>query len=177
MSNVPRVGGEVDASCTKCKMLLGHTILAMVGSRIARVRCNTCQGEHNFRTSGETAERTRAPRARTAAGRPTARAAAVAAASGGDLDSLIKGKDISQPLRYQANQAFSKDEVIQHPSFGLGVVLSVRGEKLDVMFNAGLKTLAHQRGSTTQIKRLQEPGRSGAEGGGDKGQTPDHRPV
>lgn len=52
MSNVPRVGGEVDAACTKCKMLLGHTILAMVGSRIARVRCNTCQGEHNFRTSG-----------------------------------------------------------------------------------------------------------------------------
>ena len=26
-----RVGGEVDASCTRCKMELAHTILAMVG--------------------------------------------------------------------------------------------------------------------------------------------------
>jgi hypothetical protein len=173
MSNVPRVGGEVDASCTKCKMLLGHTILAMMGSRIVRVRCNTCQGEHNFRTTGE---KRRAPRAKVATGRPAARAAAVAAASGGDLDSLIKGKDISQPLRYQANQTFAKDNVIQHPSFGLGVVLEVRGEKLDIMFNAGLKTLAHQRGTTTQIKRLPEPARPES-GGGDGQSSPDHRPA
>jgi hypothetical protein len=172
MSNVPRVGGEVDAACTKCKMLLGHTILAMVGSRIARVRCNTCQGEHNFRTSGE---KTRAPRASAAPKRPAARAAAVAAASGGTLDSLIKGKDISQPLRYRPDQAFVKDNVIQHSSFGLGVVISVRGEKMDVMFDAGLKTLAHQRGSASPIKRLPEPARPGPDGTSG-GSTPDHRP-
>ncbi len=171
MSNVPRVGGEVDASCTKCKMLLGHTILAMVGSRIARVRCNTCQGEHNFRTGGE---KTRAPRASSAPKRPAARAAAVAAASGGTLDALIKGKDISQPVRYHPAQAFGKDAVIQHPSFGLGVVISVRGEKMDVMFDAGLKTLAHQRGTGSQIKRLPEP-RTDSEGG-NTASTPDHRP-
>jgi len=171
MSTTPRVGGEVDASCTKCKMILGHTILAMVGSRIARVRCNTCQGEHNFRNGGE---RTRAPRASSAAlKRPAARAAAVAAASGGDLDSLIKGKDISQPLRYNAGQAFDKDQVLQHPSFGLGVVIEVRGEKMDVMFDAGMKTLAHHRGSASPIKRLPEPARSDS---GANGSTPDHRP-
>ena len=35
-----RVGGEVDATCTRCKMELAHTILAMVGPKIIRVRCN-----------------------------------------------------------------------------------------------------------------------------------------
>jgi hypothetical protein len=39
-----RVGGEVDAFCSSCKLVLGHTILAMVGERIAKVRCNTCAG-------------------------------------------------------------------------------------------------------------------------------------
>jgi hypothetical protein len=152
MGNDPRVGGEADAFCTKCKMLLGHTILAMVGTRVARVRCNTCQGEHNFRKTEAKARAPRAPAGHKHAGR----AAAEAAAKGGDLDSLLKGRDISQPLRYQAGQAFAKDAILHHPAFGLGIVLSVRGEKMDVMFEGGLKTLAQQRGLVTQIKRLHE---------------------
>ena len=68
-----------------------------------------------------------------------------------------------------------KDNVIQHSSFGLGVVISVRGEKMDVMFDAGLKTLAHQRGSVSPIKRLPEPARPGPDGA-NGGSTPDHRP-
>ena len=58
-----RVGGEVDAFCTRCKMSLAHTILAMVGTRIARVRCNTCGGDHAFRREpGSEAPRTSAGR-------------------------------------------------------------------------------------------------------------------
>ena len=38
MTSAHRVGGDIDASCTRCKMILGHTILAMVGSKPARVR-------------------------------------------------------------------------------------------------------------------------------------------
>src|SRR2546422_867426 len=44
-----KVGADIDAWCTRCKMNLGHTILAMVSGRPVRVRCNTCQGEHNYR--------------------------------------------------------------------------------------------------------------------------------
>ena len=44
-----RVGGEVDATCTRCRMELAHTILAMVGQKIARVRCNTCGSDHVYR--------------------------------------------------------------------------------------------------------------------------------
>ena len=43
-------GGYVDAWCTKCKMELGHTIIAMVDNMPKRVQCNTCGGKHNFRT-------------------------------------------------------------------------------------------------------------------------------
>src|SRR5271169_1982132 len=44
-----RAGGEVDALCGKCKLVLAHTVLAMVGKTIARVRCNTCGTDHAFR--------------------------------------------------------------------------------------------------------------------------------
>ncbi len=152
MSESSRVGGEVDALCTRCKMLLAHTVLAMVGPRIARVRCNTCQGEHNFhRATGERATPARATR--TAAPRTLA----AAATRGADLDSLLSGRDISQPLRYGPAQTYAKDDVLDHPTFGLGLVMAVRGEKLDVAFRAGVKTLAHGRGGGSgTVHRLVE---------------------
>ncbi|MHB8418821.1 MAG: hypothetical protein ACYDCL_12145 [Myxococcales bacterium] len=159
MASPPRVGGEIDAVCTRCKMLLGHTILAMVGSRVARVRCNTCQGEHNYHAAGGAS---RAPRERgTAPPRPAARAAAVAA--GQDLDERLKGKDISRAERYQVGAVFAEGAVVDHPAFGLGVVLSIRGEKMDVQFRAGVKTLAQHRGGAAGPKRLPGTGSAQAE--------------
>ena len=59
-------GDEVDSKCTKCKLILAHTIVAMVGDQIARVKCNTCGGEHAYRpppsASEATAKRRRAER-------------------------------------------------------------------------------------------------------------------
>ena len=72
-----KVGGEVDAFCTRCKMDLAHTILAMVGTKPVRVRCNTCGGDHAFRgppgaserkASTTAAKRTAAPKEKVAKG-------------------------------------------------------------------------------------------------------------
>src|SRR6266852_6391254 len=49
MAHPHRVGGDIDAFCTRCKMELGHTVLAMMGQKPVRVRCNTCGGEHKYR--------------------------------------------------------------------------------------------------------------------------------
>src|SRR5690349_2429788 len=65
MATAHRVGGEVDAFCTKCRLTLAHTILAMVGTKIARVRCNTCGGEHAMR-SAPGSKPAATPRARAA---------------------------------------------------------------------------------------------------------------
>jgi hypothetical protein len=44
-----KVGGEVDALCNKCELTLAHTVIAMVGDKPAKVKCNTCKGEHKYR--------------------------------------------------------------------------------------------------------------------------------
>ena len=49
------VGSDVDAYCTKCKMVLTHTVVAMQGLKPRRVKCNTCSGDHNFRATKPTA--------------------------------------------------------------------------------------------------------------------------
>jgi hypothetical protein len=135
MSTNPRVGGEVDAFCTKCELLLAHTILAMVGPKIVRVRCNTCMGEHAYRGQvvPKSASKPRAPRA-------TAAEKVVIA-----FEDRLKGHDLTKARKYSTKESFANEEVLQHPTFGFGIVTAVRGDKIDVAFKAFEKTLLHKR--------------------------------
>src|SRR5512147_1411968 len=57
-----RVGGEVDAFCSKCQLLLAHTVIAMVGAVPVKVECNTCRAVHKFRGASTTVPRRTTPR-------------------------------------------------------------------------------------------------------------------
>jgi hypothetical protein len=44
-----RTGDDIDAYCTRCKIDLTHTVLALASENQAeRVRCNTCGSEHRY---------------------------------------------------------------------------------------------------------------------------------
>ncbi len=128
-----RVGGEVDGFCGKCKMVLAHTVLAMVGATIARVRCNTCGSDHAFRrTSGTSAS----ARGRTAA-RPTREVLG--------FEAQLQARGVDTARAYSPRATFQVDELISHPTFGLGIVRAVRRDKVDVAFKAAERTLIHGR--------------------------------
>jgi hypothetical protein len=142
-----KVGGEVDAFCTRCKLTLAHTILAMVGTKIARVRCNTCGGDHTYRSAPGTTDR---PSASSAA-RSTSRAASTPRADKPEkviisFEEQLAGKDIANAPKYSPKDTYKVDQVIQHPTFGLGLVTAVRGDKVDITFKSETKTLVHGRG-------------------------------
>jgi hypothetical protein len=152
MTSDRRVGGEVDAFCSSCKLVLGHTILAMVGERIAKVRCNTCAGEHAYRASVPGTKAPRRTKVASTVGSPRARAEA--AVRGHGLDELLEGRDVGQARAYAPLETFEQGEVMRHPSFGVGLVMEIRGDRLDVMFGAGLRTLALRREAQILAKRL-----------------------
>jgi len=39
----------IDDYCTRCRMIMNHGIVGMVGDEVAKVRCNTCQFEHAYK--------------------------------------------------------------------------------------------------------------------------------
>jgi hypothetical protein len=140
MPSVPAIGKDVDSWCTRCRMLLAHTVEAVVDGRITRVHCNTCGGQHAYRARppGEGSEgRTRQRRtdgARTAA-KPVR-----------DHASLLRGRDPSTARSYAATERFKDGELIRHPIFGLGVVVALKDvNKIEVLFADGGKTLIHRR--------------------------------
>src|SRR3989338_6304790 len=44
-----KVGGYMKYYCSRCKLELGHTVVAMINNQPARVKCDTCKTEHNYR--------------------------------------------------------------------------------------------------------------------------------
>jgi len=133
MATALRVGGVIDAWCTRCKMSLGHTILAMVGGKPVRVRCNTCGADHAYR---------RAPGPASASPRPrTAGDARVVLG----FEAQIQARGAETARGYSPTETFAVDDLISHPVFGLGIVRAVRRDKVDVAFKAAERTLIHGR--------------------------------
>ncbi len=123
-----RVGGDVDAFCTRCNLLLGHTVIAMVGPNPVKVQCNTCHTVHAFRGGP-------APRPARERPRPVG------------FDQLLAARDVAAARRYSPRETYAEGQVLDHPQFGRGFVSALRdGGKLEVIFRAGPKTLVHGRG-------------------------------
>ena len=156
MATTHKVGGEVDAFCTRCRLTLAHTILAMVGTKIARVRCNTCNGDHAYRSApGTTDKPTASSRASSTSGgtkAPRARASAEEKVII-SFEEQLAGKDIANAPRYSPKDTYKVDQVVSHPTFGLGLVTGVRGDKVDIAFKSEAKTLVHGRGGGAPTER------------------------
>jgi hypothetical protein len=135
----PVVGKDVDSWCTRCKLILAHTVEAMVGTKITRVHCNTCGSQHAFRPAppktGTGGAKTAASKAREAKASPEKQ-----------FEALLRGKDPSKARVYAPSERFAATELIRHPTFGLGFVLTVKeSNKIEVAFADGPKVLAHGR--------------------------------
>jgi hypothetical protein len=135
-----RVGGEVVAFCTKCRMDLAHTIIAMDGTKPARVQCNTCNGQHNYRGKAVDA----APKAPKAARTSTRESKPKTERVRLSFEDQVAAKRGTARL-YSPKSAYLVDELVSHPTFGVGYVEGVRLDKVDVVFKSGTKTLIHGR--------------------------------
>src|SRR6185295_16918693 len=66
MSKPLKAGGEGDSWCTKCRLVLNHRIIAMVGAKPVRVECSTCGSHHNYRGHAPGEKPSASPRERAA---------------------------------------------------------------------------------------------------------------
>jgi len=133
-----KVGGEVDALCSRCELVLAHTVIAMQGGRPVKVECNTCHAVHRFR-----------PRTPASPRRPPPRPAAAAKKAVLSFDELLARRSAAGTRRYSPRETFAADEVIEHPTFGTGLVSAVRGGgKIDVTFRTATRTLVHGKSGT-----------------------------
>lgn len=130
-------GNEIDSSCLKCKDVTNHTIIAMVNGEVAKVQCNVCGGRHNYRpekpkkAGGAKKKTTRTPSA-----------SAKLAKAEANFEELVAGRDPSEALTYAMDGIFKKGDMVDHPTFGLGVVAETEmPNKIEVMFRQDRRLL------------------------------------
>ena len=44
-----RLGDVIDDYCPRCRLIMNHGVVGMVGDEVRKVRCNTCITEHLYR--------------------------------------------------------------------------------------------------------------------------------
>lgn len=140
-------GSEIDAWCTKCKMDLGHRIIAMVGTVPKRVECQTCFSHHNYRppkTTTKTSSRKRpAPAASPPAERTTARAKAEVERTK-EWEKRVLGQAATAFSRFSVSKTYALEQLVVHKKFGEGYVVELlEGDKLSIMFRDGPRMLVH----------------------------------
>lgn len=130
---VPSAGDHTLSRCSKCKESTNHTIVAMVGNKVARVQCNVCNSVHNHRGAATPAVRSTAPR-KPAAARKTKHLET--------WETLMAQADKSTVVAYNMQTPIKTGDLISHPTFGLGKVTStIRPNKMEVIFEQGVKLL------------------------------------
>lgn len=132
------VGKDVLSYCTKCKLNLGHTIVAMKDSKhIAKVKCNTCGALQAYK------DPTQSKSNKTRTRKTSATPSKVISVSDLWMEKMSNTKKKSTP--YAMDGKFHEGDVIDHSKFGPGIVEKVVDDKIEVIFRHEIKTLVHNK--------------------------------
>ncbi len=132
-----KVGGEVDAFCTRCELMLAHTIHALLAGKPVKVECNTCHSVHRYRTPPGKSSRP------SGGSRPGATRAEVSTAG---FETLLAEKNVAAAQPYSPKKRFAVGDVVDHGVFGRGFVSATRdGDKVEITFRSDVKILVHAR--------------------------------
>jgi hypothetical protein len=136
-------------------MMLTHRIVAMVGPKPARVQCETCHSQHNFRehAPGEAAARPgRAGAAARVGAGSSPRPARISNVTRLEQERRDReqsweractGRPLGDFIKYSAKESFRVGDLIKHTKFGDGVVtIVIDAHKVEILFRDEPRKLA-----------------------------------
>lgn len=133
------VGKDVLSYCTKCKLNLGHTIVAMKDTKhIAKVKCNTCNTLHAFKDPSTSSKQNKTRTKKT-----SSVPSKIISVSDLWMEKMSSTKKKSTP--YAMDIKFHQGDIIDHLKFGPGIVEKVVDDKIEVIFRHEIKTLVHNK--------------------------------
>jgi len=132
------VAQEMVTRCTKCKLELNHVVVVHNREGIVdRVQCKICGSEHKYRP-----DKKKAPVKTPKKKKPTVTKKEDFAKT---FEKLVEKFKEKEPVNYSMSGSFETDDVIDHKTFGRGIVTSVSYRKMEVAFSEGPRILACDR--------------------------------
>jgi hypothetical protein len=129
-------GSEVEAYCTKCRLVLAHSVVTMEGAKPRRVRCNTCNGEHNYRAAKPVAKTAAKKTGKGATKRTSTKKTRQS------WDEVMQEASAKPHKKYTMSGSFNEGDWIEHATFGLGCVQTFTPpNKITVRFSDSTRLL------------------------------------
>lgn len=133
-SATPSPGASIRARCPRCRKNTSHKILSLEQGTPVDVTCGLCHDQHKYRPP--TPQRKPASK-----GTGTSNAAARE-----EWAALRPDMNVSKAIDYSMDTAYKRGSLINHATFGLGLVQRVLGDrKIEVLFESGRKMMRCQQ--------------------------------
>ena len=127
----------LETQCTKCKLPLTHVVVLHNSEGIvARVQCRTCGSEHKYHPEKKKAKKP-AKKRKTAKSRKPDPAAI--------FEQLAAKFQDKKSVPYTMQGSYQTDDVIDHKTFGKGIVTGVSYQKMEVAFADASRLLVSDR--------------------------------
>ncbi|MFA6236610.1 MAG: hypothetical protein WC635_04710 [Bacteriovorax sp.] len=141
------VGKEVLSNCNKCKLTLAHIIVTMKDSKTPdKVQCKTCKATHAFKDPGAAKAKTSVDKVIKSAKAKSRTGSKKSTETVGELWTKAIGKNTTGTKSYTIKGSFSSGDIIDHPTFGQGVVEKlIDDNKIEVLFQDDYRTLMHKK--------------------------------
>ena len=143
------VGDEIDSICSRCKEETIHRVVAMVEGKVHLVICTRCNSQHRYRPSlAAMKSKVSLPSERQAKVVKKIESARTSRTqkSPKEWHSLKENAAEVEPLPYDPGASYSENQVVFHPTFGLGFVRKViAAHKVEVVFERAVKVLVMNR--------------------------------
>ncbi|MCB0378315.1 MAG: hypothetical protein KDD33_07470 [Bdellovibrionales bacterium] len=136
MEALPAVAKSVYFPCSKCETERYHRVLAHLSSTEAKLECEVCGKKAKLSTTKEKTKSTKKKK--------TTKKKSAANAHAEEWKNLMESHQ-NDPQSYNFQGFYLEDTVIDHPTFGLGIVTASHASKIEVCFEEGVKTLIHKR--------------------------------
>ena len=133
------VGKDVLSYCTKCKLNLGHIIVAMKDVKhIAKVKCNTCGTLQAYKDPSISSKQNKTRTKKT-----LMTPSKIISVSELWMEKMSSTKKKSTPYAMDAH--FVKGDIIDNTKFGPVIVEKVVDDKIEFIFRHEIKTLVHNK--------------------------------
>jgi len=141
VNQLPPVAKSFFTFCKKCNADRYHVVLAHTTSKTAKIKCEVCGSQKSYSLPKAAGAAGKAKVTRPRAGSETARRSSHNA----EYETLLNTYEKSKETSYSIKAKFKKNEKINHPKFGVGIVRDVQPEKVEVVFADEVRNLVHNR--------------------------------
>lgn len=135
LKELPAVAKNFYYPCNKCDRERYFRVLTHLSKTEARIECEVCGAKRKLNIGKKMATK------KTPKKRITKK----------EKDHLQLWQDLQDknkdklPEQYKITGEYPLDTVLDHPSFGIGVVTNSLAQKIEVIFEQGVKNLIHKR--------------------------------